>query len=63
LEFDVLKQTGKEKIILKKYKKTQDRYSAARKKFLQQKDDFETQKNRKEISKRPRNKGVIYNTI
>ena len=60
LEFSVLKQMGKEKAVLKKYKKTQDRYSAARKNFLQRKDDFETQKNRKEVSKRPRNKGVIY---
>lgn len=60
IEFDTLKAMNKERPIVKKYKKIQDRYQATRKNFLQQKDDFETQKNRKEAIKRPRNKGVKF---
>ncbi len=34
------------------------RYDTDRKTFLSQKDDWETQKNRAEVTRKPRNKGV-----
>lgn len=58
IEFGVLKEMGKERIYVAKYKKVQNRYRELRKNFLQQKDDFDTQKDRNEAIKRPRNKGV-----
>lgn len=54
---------NKEKVYLKKYKKIQDRYGEARKKFLKQQDDFETQTNRNKLGSGPKSRSVRIFTI
>ena len=60
IEYSVLKELGQESTHAKKFSLIRRRYETARKTFAGHKEDLETQKNRAEAIKKPRNKGVPF---
>ena len=59
IDFGVIKQSGLEKSYVRKYSSIRKRYNDIRANVLKQKEYLETQQNRSNLLKNPRNKGVI----